>query len=115
MSDVWFAGVTAFAMMTGAAFAQSPDFNATNSTQPTMSTNGPAGTYDRTKTEQTIDGNGTATHTSESFDKSQTYTSQDGDLSARTHISTTGPTRITPLSPAVSTSTSTKTTTETQH
>ena len=82
-------------MVTSSSLAQSVLFDATNSTQPTMSTTGPAGTYDMTKTRRTIDSTGAETDTTETFSKSQTYTSGDGELSARSHIRTTGPTTTT--------------------
>jgi len=94
-----FAITTAFAMMMGGALAQGASFDATNSTQPNLSTNGPAGTYDMTKTRRTIDSTGVATDTTETFDKSQTYTGGDGALSAKTSIQTTGPTTTTIPSP----------------
>lgn len=106
MTGYWFAGAAAFAMMTSGALAQSALFDATNSTQPTMSTTGPAGTYDRTKTRRTIDSTGAETDTTETFSKSQTYTSGDGELSAKSHIRTTGPTTTTLPSPGPSPSTS---------
>ena len=112
MTRYWLASVTAFAMMMSGAVAQSPSFDATNSTQPNMSTNGPAGTYDTITTRRTIDSSGAISNTTESFDKSQTYTSGDGALSAKTSIQTTGP-ATTITMPPVSTSTkSTTTTTE---
>ena len=99
MTSYWLASAIAFAMMTGGALAQGASFDATNSTQPNLSTNGPAGTYDMTKTRRTIDSSGVATDTTETFDKSQTYTGGDGELSAKTSIQTTGPTTTTILSP----------------
>ncbi len=95
MIGYWFAGAAVFAMVTSSSLAQSVLFDATNSTQPTMSTTGPAGTYDMTKTRRTIDSTGAETDTTETFSKSQTYTSGDGELSARSHIRTTGPTTTT--------------------
>jgi hypothetical protein len=89
----------AFATMTSGALAQGAPFDATNSTQPNLSTNGPAGTYDATKTRRTIDSNGAATDTTQTFDKSQTYTGGNGALSAKTSIETTGATTTTLPSP----------------
>jgi hypothetical protein len=51
MTSHWSASAAAFALIaatSGGALAQSAPFDATNSTQPNMSTNGPAGTYDMT-------------------------------------------------------------------
>jgi hypothetical protein len=90
-----FASATAFAMMTSGVLAQSAAFDTTNSIQPIMSTTGPAGTYDMTKTRRTIDSRGTETDTTETFSKSQTYTGGDGELSARTSIRTAGSTTTT--------------------
>jgi hypothetical protein len=106
MTGYWFAGAAAFMMMTSGVLAQSVLFDATNSTQPTMSTAGPAGTYDMTKTRRTIDSTGAETDTTESFSKSQTYSSGDGELSAKSHIRTTGPTTtiLPPPGPSPSTS-----------
>ena len=105
------ASVTALALMASSAIAQSPSFDATNSTQPNGSTSGPAGTYDSSKTQKTIDTKGVETDTTDTFDKSQTYTSSGGALSAKTTIRSTGTTTTTPP-PPVSTTTSTSTTTQ---
>jgi hypothetical protein len=106
MNVYWFAGAAAFAILTGSTLAQNVLFDATNSTQPTMSTTGPAGTYDMTKTRQTIDSTGAETDTTETFSKSQTYTNSNGALSARSSIRTTGPTTTTVPSPDLPPSTS---------
>jgi len=110
MTSYWLASAIAFALMTTGAFAQSPSFDTTNSTQPTWSTTGPAGTYDMTKTRRTVDGKGDETSTTKTFDKSQTYTSGAGALSAKTSIGTTSATTtITAPPPPISTSTTTTT------
>jgi hypothetical protein len=109
MTSHWFAGATALALMTGSALAQSPALDATNSTEPTMSTTGPAETYDMTKTRRTMDARGVETDTTETFDKSQTYSSGDGQLSAKTSVKTTGSTTVTTPAAPVSTTTSTTT------
>jgi hypothetical protein len=110
MTRYWLASAAALALMTTGAFAQSPSFDATNSTQPTLSTNGPAGTYDATKTEKAIDARGVETDKTQTFDKSQTYTSGNGELSAKTSIGTTSTTTTTAPPPPVSTTTTTTTT-----
>lgn len=95
MTGYWFAGAAAFAILTGSTLAQSVLFDATNSTQPTMSSTGPAGAYDMTRTRRTIDSTGAKTDTTETFSKSQTYTNSDGAPSARSQTRTTGPTTTT--------------------
>ena len=75
----------------GGALAQSPAVDATNSPSQNETTNGPAGTYDMTTTRTTTGPNGAQTDTTERFDKTQSYSSGNGALTARTHIETTGP------------------------
>jgi hypothetical protein len=90
----WLKNAIVFAAVTlsaNGALAQSPAVDATNSPSQNQSTNGPAGTYDRTTTRATIAPDGAQTDTSESFDKTQSYTSGNGALTAHTHIETTGP------------------------
>ena len=97
----WFKNAVVFAAVTlsaSAALAQSPAVDATNSPSQNQSTNGPAGTYDMTTTRTTVAPNGVQTDTSKSFDKTQSYTSGNGALSAHTHIETTGPTTTTDTS-----------------
>jgi hypothetical protein len=110
MTRFLLAGATAFALTASAASAQRPSFDATNSTQPNASTSGPTGTYDMSKTQKTTDGKGGETDKTETFDKSQTYSGGNGELSAKTSIKSTGSTMtITPPAP-VSTTTTTTTT-----
>ena len=92
MKAYWLAGTALLALTTSAAFAENPPFSTTNSTQPNMSTSGPAGTYDTKTTRRTVDASGHATATTKSFDKSQTYSSGNGALRARTIIRSSGPT-----------------------
>lgn len=80
------AGAVAIGSMTGAALAQ------TTAPQPTRATNGPAGTVERAHAGIVVDSTGAAKGTSDTFKKTQSYTSGDGQLSARTKIQTTGPT-----------------------
>jgi hypothetical protein len=82
---------TAIALSTGAVLAQAAPPDAANSPSQNQSTNGPAGTYDATTTQTTIAPNGVQSSTTQNFDKSQSYTSGNGVLSAHTHIETTGP------------------------
>jgi hypothetical protein len=94
----WFHSVTvcaALALPASAALAQQATVDATNSPSQNLSTNGPAGTYDSTTTQTTVAPNGRQTDTTQNFDKSQSYTSGNGALTARTHIETSGPTTTT--------------------
>jgi hypothetical protein len=110
MTRFLLAGATAFTLVASAALAQSPPSDATNSTQPNASTSGPAGTYDMSKSQKTIDGNGVETDKTQTFDKSQTYTRGNGELSAKTTATKTDSTMaITPPAPVSSTSTTTNT------
>ena len=77
--------IVALALMTGTAVAQSA------APEPTRATNGPAGTVERAHAAIAVDSNGNATGTSDTFRKTQSYSSGDGELSARTRIQTTGP------------------------
>jgi hypothetical protein len=106
MSRTWLKSalaLTAIMLSAGAAAAQSPHVDATNSPSQNQSTNGPAGTYDMSTTQTTLAPNGVKSETTQSFDKSQSYTSGDGALSAHTHIDTAGPTTTTtiPLTPPI--------------
>lgn len=80
----------AIALSTGVVFAQAAPADATNSPSENQSTNGPAGTYGMTTTQTTTAPNGVQSNTTQRFDKSQSYTSGNGALSAHTHIETTG-------------------------
>jgi hypothetical protein len=101
MSRYWLIVAAAFAVSANIAAAQSVPFDATNSAQPTMSTNGPAGTIVVKKTETTRDASGQDTVTSQSFAKSQSYSSGDGALTAHTVIRTTGPVTTTKPVPLI--------------
>ncbi len=92
MHIYWFRGALALVLSTSAAAAQGIPFTDTNSVQPNMSTNGPAGTYVIHKEQSSVDANGNATVTKQSFTKSQTYSSGNGALKAHTVIQTSGPT-----------------------
>jgi hypothetical protein len=97
----WFENAIVFAAITlsaSGAFAQSPAVDATNSPSQNQSTNGPAGTYDATTTRAVVAPNGAQTDTTESFDKTQSYTSGNGALTAHTHIDTAGPATTTSTS-----------------
>ena len=101
MIFTWFQSATVFAAITlapGAALAQGAAVDAQNSPSQNQSTSGPAGTYDMTTRQTTVAPNGERTDTTQSFDKTQSYTSGNGVLSAHTHIETTGPTTTTPTS-----------------
>jgi hypothetical protein len=89
MKKYWIASAVAIGLMTGAALAQ------IGAPEPTRATNGPAGTVERAHSGIVADSTGAATGTSDTFKKTQSYTSGDGQLSARTNIRTTGPTTTT--------------------
>ena len=85
MKTYWLAGAIAVALTTGSAFAQG------NAPEANRSTNGPAGSVEAAHAGVVVDGTGTATGTAETFKKTQSYTNDEGLLSAKTHIETTGP------------------------
>jgi hypothetical protein len=85
MKNYWMAGAAALAMTTCGAVAQ------TNAPEPTMATNGPAGTVERAHAGTAVNGAGVATGESDTFKKTQSYGSGDGELSAHTKIQATGP------------------------
>ncbi len=98
MIRIWFHSVTvcaAISLFAGVALAQQAAVDATTTPSQNQSTNGPAGTYGMTTTQTTVAPNGGQTDTTQSFDKSQSYTSGNGALTAHTHIETTGPTTTT--------------------
>ena len=105
MSRYWIIAAAVFAVSADIAAAQSVPFDATNSAQPTMSTNGPAGTIVVKKVKTTRDAGGQDTQTTESFAKTQSYSSGGGALTAHTVIHTSGPvttmapTPLVPLTP----------------
>jgi len=81
--------------------ASAPGLAKPGLTQPDRSTNGPAGTAVQTQTTKTVVAPGTEVDTSQSFKKNQSYTSGSGQLSAQTHIQTTGPVSVVkPVSPS---------------
>jgi hypothetical protein len=84
MKNYWVTSTLALVMMTGGAPAQ------TAAPEATRSTNGPAGTVETAHTGVVVDGTGAATGSSDTFKKTQSYSSGDGQLSARTSITTTG-------------------------
>jgi hypothetical protein len=82
MQNYWAASVILIGIMGGSAFARTP------APEPTRAANGPAGMVEQAHSGIIVDGTGAVTGT---FKKSQSYTSGDGQLSARTKIQTTGP------------------------
>jgi len=89
MKNYWAASVVLIGMMSEGAFAQ------TTAPEPTRAANGPAGTVERAHTGIAVDSTGAAAGTRDTFKKTQSYTSGDGQLSAKTTIQTTGPTTTT--------------------
>jgi hypothetical protein len=84
MTKFLLAGASAFALMTGAAFAQGMSTDTSTSTQSTTSTTAPVmGTYNATKSQKAIDSDGTESQ------KSQTYSAGMGGTKATSNSSTT--------------------------
>jgi hypothetical protein len=107
------AGMALSALCTGVAIAQTaPDLAAPMET--TRTTAGPSSSV--TTTQQTIDGRGGETNAKETNDKSQSYTSGNGELSATTRTEMTTQSKVA-APPAVVTksTTTTATTDETSH
>jgi hypothetical protein len=92
-------GVACLVWLTNTACAQTPASPAQNLVQPDLTTNGPAGSYDKTKTRRTVYANGVEVDTTQSFHKRQTYESGHGQLRASTIIKSSGPTTIVKLPP----------------
>ena len=103
--------MTVGGLVTGVATAQVPSPSVPNApqpglaqpnlTQPNLATNGPAGTAVQTQTTRNLYRNGAEVDSSRVFKKSQSYSSGNGALSARTHIETTGSvTTVKPPSPS---------------
>jgi hypothetical protein len=84
MTKYWLAGAAAFALTTGAALAQSTLSD--SSTTVTTTTPAPVvNTYNTTKSQKTVDANGTE------IDKSQTYSSGAAGTHATANSQTTSP------------------------
>lgn len=92
-------GVACAAWLANPAIAQTSTSGDHNLVQPDLSTNGPAGTYDKTKTRRTVYANGVEVDTTQSFHKRQTYESGNGQLRASTSIKSSGPTTIVKVPP----------------
>jgi hypothetical protein len=107
-----FAGLALLALCTGAAFAQTAP-EAAPPGEPTRTTAGPSSSV--TKTQQTIDGRGVETNSTETYDKSQSFTSGNGVLSADTNTKTTARSKVTVPPTAATTTTRSTTTEETSH
>jgi hypothetical protein len=105
MTRYWLAGAALCAVMAGSAFAQSVP-------QPTIVI--PSGAVSVTTTEHSVDANGVATDRSSTFEKSQTITDGNGELSADTHTLSTSQTTVTVPPPVVTTTTTRTTTTTTE-
>ncbi len=103
MTKTLIAGAFALTMMMGGAHAQGVSSDSTANFP-----NGPAGSESVVKTQKVIGADGTVTQQSQSYDKTQTYSSGDGALSAHSTVRTNEVKTVTP--PSVSTSTSTTTT-----
>jgi hypothetical protein len=104
MTKTLIAGAFALTLMASGAYAQSISSDATANFP-----NGPAGSESVTKTQKVIGADGSVTQQSQSYDKTQTYSSGDGALSAHSTVRTNEEKTVTPPAP-VSTTTSTTTT-----
>ena len=106
------AGMTLLALWAGAALAQTaPDVVAPTETTRTIA--GPSSSV--TKTQQTIDSRGVETNAKETHDESQSFTSGNGELSAKTSTETSSQSKVRVPPVVVSKSTTTTTTDETSH
>lgn len=104
-----FAGMAVLALWTGGALAQ----NAPDIAAPAETTAGPSSSV--TKTQQTIDDRGVETNAKETYDKSQSFTSGNGELSAKTSTATSSQSKVSMPPPVVTKTTTTTTTDETSH
>ncbi len=91
--------VACVAWLASPAVAQTPAAGEQSQVQPDLSTNGPAGTYDKTKTHRTVYANGVEVETTQSFHKRQSYESGHGQLRASTSIKSSGPTTTVKVPP----------------
>jgi hypothetical protein len=106
------AGMALLALGAGIALAQNRPVVAVP-TETTRTTAGPSSSV--TTTRQTIDGHGVETNATATYDKSQSFTSGNGELSAKTSTETSSKSTVR-MPPAAVTSTKTTTTTdETSH
>jgi hypothetical protein len=106
-----FTTLTLLALCSGTALAQqAPD--AAAPAEPTRTTAGPSTSV--TKTLQSIDDHGVKTNSTETYDKSQSFTSGNGVLSAKTNTKTTAHSKVT-IPSKMTTTRRTTTTEETSH
>jgi hypothetical protein len=114
MKWIRIAGAAALAMMSSAALAQSVSTQTTIQQPPIPMapavTTGPAGSFSETKTDRSVDSNGVEVNKTQSFDKSQSYSSGDGTLNATTHSGSSSEVK-TIVPPPLSTTTTTRSTT----
>jgi len=96
------------ALCIGAASAQTPE--AAGPGEPTRTTVGPS--ISVTKTQKTIDGRGVETNATQSYDKSQSFTSGNGVLNAETKTETNQRSEVTTPQPTTSTTRTTTTSEE---
>jgi hypothetical protein len=101
------ASAFALATMTGGVLAQGIPSDPNSSA-------GPAASESVTKHERTIDGDGSVTEKTQSYDKSQSFSDGGGELSSHSTVNKSEQTTVTPppAPPPMSTTTTTTTTTE---
>jgi hypothetical protein len=76
MTKYWLVGATAFAMMSGAAFAQGVTTDSTVTQSTTAANPAPVGTYTATRTQQAVDANGNAVVQKKSYTSGPNGTSE---------------------------------------
>ncbi len=106
------AGLALVALWTGAAYAQNT-LEAPTPGETTRTTAGPSVSV--TKTQQTINGSGVETNAHETYDKSQSFTSGNGELSAKTSTETHAQSSVSVPPVVVIKKATTTTTEETSH
>jgi uncharacterized protein YpuA (DUF1002 family) len=102
------AGAAALAMLSTAALAQSG--SPQNTVETPAVTTGPAGSFSETKKEHSVDSNGVEVNKSQSFDKTQSFSSGAGTLNATTSTRSSAEVTTTVPPPPVTTTTQTTTT-----
>jgi hypothetical protein len=85
MTRYWSAGIVLPFLLTAGALAQ------VTAPEPNRAADGPAGSVEAAHAGIVVAPSGVATGTTETFKKSQSYGNENGELTAKTRIETTGP------------------------